>query len=182
MTSSVYRQPSTPRPEAARIDPDNHLLARYPMRRLDAEAIRDAMLAVTGDLDERPGGPYVPTDRNGSGEVVVNESNAGAARRSVYLQQRRTEITSFLEVFDAPSIVTTCTRRMPSTIPLQSLSLMNSEFVTGQAQKLALRLERACKAVAEPSAQIDAHISQAFLLAIGRATRCKRAHRLTTFP
>ena len=55
LTSSVYRQSSTLRPEAARIDPDNRLLAHYPMRRLDAEAIRDAMLAVTGELDDRPG-------------------------------------------------------------------------------------------------------------------------------
>ena len=146
LTSSVYRQSSTPRPEITRIDPDNRLLARYPLRRLDAEAIRDAMLAVAGELDERQGGPYVPTDRNDSGEVVINESAAGATRRSVYLQQRRTQITSLLEVFDAPSIVTTCTRRLPSTIPLQSLSLMNSGFIIARAQKLASRLELECKA------------------------------------
>ena len=169
LTSSVYRQSSTPRPEAARIDPDNRLLARYPLRRLDAEAIRDAMLAVTGELDDRQGGPYVPTDRNDSGEVVVDESAAGATRRSVYLQQRRTEITSLLEVFDAPSIVTTCTRRVPSTIPLQSLSLMNSDFIIARAQKLATRLERECKAALEGQADRDARINQAFLLTIGRA-------------
>ena len=74
VTSSVYRQSSAPRPEATRIDPNNRLLARYPLQRLDAEAIRDAMLAVTEELDERQGGPYVPTDRTGSGEVVVDES------------------------------------------------------------------------------------------------------------
>ena len=117
LNSSVYRQSSVPRSAAAGVDPDNRLLARYPMRRLDAEAIRDAMLAVTGELDDRQGGPYVPTDRSGSGEVVVDESKPGAARRSVYLRQRRTEITSLLEVFDAPSIVTTCTRRFPPQSP-----------------------------------------------------------------
>ena len=83
-------------------------------------------------------------DRTDSGEVVVDESAPGATRRSVYLQQRRTEITSLLEVFDAPSIVTTCTRRFPSTIPLQSLSLMNSNFMIARAQKLAMRLETEC--------------------------------------
>ena len=83
------------------------------------------MLAASGELDDRPGGPYVPTHRTESGEVVVDESTAGATRRSVYLQQHRTQIASLLEVFDAPSIVTTCTRRLPSTIPLQSLSLLN---------------------------------------------------------
>ncbi|HEX3450309.1 MAG TPA: PSD1 and planctomycete cytochrome C domain-containing protein, partial [Isosphaeraceae bacterium] len=128
VTSSVYRQSSAPRPDSASIDPDNRLLSRYSLRRLDAEALRDAILAITGELNDRQGGPYVPTHRDGSGEVVT-ESAEGATRRSVYLQQRRTEITSLLDLFDAPSIVTTCTRRVPSTIPLQSLSLMNSDFM-----------------------------------------------------
>ena len=91
------------------------------------------MLAITEELNERQGGPYVPTDRTGSGEVLVVESTSGATRRSVYLQQRRTAVTSVLEVFDAPSIVTTCTRRLPSTIPLQSLSLLNSDFMLALA-------------------------------------------------
>ncbi len=160
--SSVYRQSSLPRPEAARVDPDNRLLARFPLRRLDAEAIRDAMLSATGELDDRPGGPYIPTHRDESGEVVVDESAAGANRRSVYLQQHRTQIASFLDVFDAPSIVTTCPRRIPSTIPLQSLSLMNSDFVVTRAQKLAKRLEREC------GVEDDARMTRAFLLTIGR--------------
>jgi hypothetical protein len=169
VTSSVYRQSTAARPEAARIDPDNRLLARYPLRRLDAEAIRDAMLAVTGELDERQGGTYVPTQRSDSGEVVVDESAAGAMRRSIYLQQRRTEITSMLEVFDAPLIVTTCTRRVPSTIPLQSLSLMNSDFVIARAQGLAKRLECECKGSARSVAlPRDDRINRAFLLTIGR--------------
>ena len=144
LTSSVYRPSSAPLPDTVRVDADNRQLARYPLRRLDAEAIRDGMLAATGELDDRLGGPYIPVGRTSSGEVVVNESAAGATRRSVYLQQHRTEITSLLEVFDAPSIVTTCTRRLPSTIPLQSLSLMNSDFVVARARKLAARLEREC--------------------------------------
>jgi Protein of unknown function (DUF1553)/Protein of unknown function (DUF1549)/Planctomycete cytochrome C len=168
VTSSVYRQSSVPCPEASRIDPDNRLLARYPMHRLDAEAIRDAMLTVTGELDHRQGGLYVPTDLINSGEVVINESAAGAARRSVYLQQRRTQIASFLEVFDAPSIVTTCTRRLPSTIPLQSLSLMNSGFAVTRAQKLALRLEFQCERSDQGQTNGDTRIDQAFLIIIGR--------------
>ena len=91
--------------------------------------------------------PIAPT----SGDVVVAEKAAGATRRSVYLQQRRTQTDSLLEVFDAPSIVTTCTRRSPSTIPLQSLSLLNSSFVIGPGaearraarQRLSLRHGRA---------------------------------------
>jgi Protein of unknown function (DUF1553)/Protein of unknown function (DUF1549)/Planctomycete cytochrome C len=168
LASTVYRQSSLPHPEAARVDPDNRLLARFPLRRLDAEAIRDAMLTVTGELDDRPGGPYVPTNRNESGEVVIDESAPGANRRSVYLQQHRTEIDSFLDVFDAPSIVTTCTRRLPSTIPLQSLSLMNSDFVVTRAQKLAKRLERECPCGVGEQAGSDARMIRAFLLTIGR--------------
>jgi len=169
VTSSVYRQSSTPQLKATRVDPDNRLLARFPLRRLDAEAIRDAMLAVSGELDDRQGGPYVPTRRTESGEVVADESSAGATRRSVYLQQRRTQTASLLDVFDAPSIVTTCTRRLPSTIPLQSLSLLNAGFVVARAQKLAERLERDCNCIAAGEAGDDARIIRAFLLTTGRA-------------
>ena len=168
VTSSVYRQSSSPRLDAARIDPDNHLLSHYPLRRLDAEAMRDAILAITGELADRQGGPYVETHRDDSGEVVVSDSAAGPTRRSVYLQQRRTEITSLLELFDAPSIVTTCTRRVPSTIPLQSLSLMNSDFMVTQAGKLASRLEHECKPCLDDGANQNYYIERAFLLALGR--------------
>ncbi len=162
--STVYRQSGAARPEAARVDPDNRLLSRYPLRRLDAESIRDAMLAASGELDERPGGPYVPTGRTGSGEVVVDPATPGAARRSVYLQQRRTQVASLLEVFDAPSIVTTCTRRQPSTVPLQSLSLLNSDFITARAAALDGRLGREC----DHCSQDDDRIDRAFLLVAGR--------------
>jgi hypothetical protein len=169
LTSSVYRQSSSPRAKAERVDPDNHLLARFPLRRLDAEAIRDAMLAASGELDERQGGRYVPTQRTASGEVVADESTSGATRRSVYLQQRRTQTTSMLDVFDAPSIVTTCTRRLPSTIPLQSLSLLNAGFVVARAQKLAKRIERDRECTAPSQLDADVRITRAFLLTAGRA-------------
>jgi hypothetical protein len=74
----------------------------------------------------------------------------------MYLQQRRTQIASLLDVFDAPSIVTTCTRRLPSTIALQSLSLLNSDFVVARARTLAERLERECCSSGEPPARVVA--------------------------
>jgi hypothetical protein len=168
LTSSVFRQSSEVRPEAARIDPDNRLLAWFPVRRLDAEAIRDAMGAASGELDDRPGGPYVPTERNDSGEVIVAESTAGANRRSVYLQQHRTATVSLLEVFDAPAIDTTCPRRFPSTIPLQSLSLLNSDFVVARARRLAQRVEADCRSGSGGEPDGDAIIKRAFLLTAGR--------------
>jgi hypothetical protein len=169
LCSSVFRQSSSRDQRASERDPDNRLLARFPLRRLDAEAIRDAMLAASGELDDRQGGPYVPTDRTSSGDVVVAEGSPGATRRSIYLQQRRTQINSLLEVFDAPSLVTTCTRRSPSTIPLQSLSLLNSDFVTTRARKLAARLDRDCAGEAARRGEDEPRIVRAFQLTVNRA-------------
>ena len=83
----------------------------------------------------------------------------------MYLQQHRTQLASLLEIFDAPSIVTTCTRRQPSTVPLQSLSLLNSDFVAARAARLVERLGPEC----DHCSQDDARIERAFLLVIGRA-------------
>jgi hypothetical protein len=140
LRSSVYRQSSDFQEVAFNTDPDDRLLWRYPLRRLDAESLRDSMLAVSGELDRQFGGPYVPTKRNGDGEVIVDESSAGAMRRSLYVQQRRTQVHSLLGVFDTPSIVFNCTERTASTIPLQSLCLLNSEFTLCRARKFAERL------------------------------------------
>jgi hypothetical protein len=120
------------------------------------------MLAVSGELDDRSGGPYVPTQRNAEGEVVVDEEADGAHRRSLYLQSRRTQVLSLLDVFDAPSIVTTCTKRNVTTMPLQSLSQLNSGFVAARARGLADRLRREC------GSDDVQRVERAFLLAAGR--------------
>lgn len=162
MNSAAYRQSSTPPLAVNSIDPENRLLSHFPLRRLDAEAIRDAMLAVTGELDDRAGGPYIPAKQAGNGEVLVDEMADGAHRRSVYLQQRRTAVVGMLQVFDAPSIVTNCTRRNTTTITLQSLSLLNSEFVVARAKAFARRLDR------EAGSGTGDRVTLAFLLAVGR--------------
>lgn len=162
--SAAYRQTSrcSEGSRSRQMDPDGRLLSRFPLRRLDAEAVRDAMLAVSGSLDRQTGGRYVPSDRRENGEVVVDESHPGAHRRSLYLQQRRTQVVSFLEVFDAPSIVTTCPRRSSATIPLQSLSLLNSAFATARARDFAKVLEL------EAGTDNDARLERAFLLSTSR--------------
>jgi hypothetical protein len=160
LTSSVYRQTSTPRPDLDAIDPDNRLLARYPLRRLDAEAVREAMLSVSGELDPKAGGPFVPSKRTPEGVVEVAESAAGAKRRSIYLQQRRTQVVTFLQLFDAPAIVSTCGKRSPSTVPLQSLALLNSEFARLRARAFATRLLR--------EAEADVRLMLAFRISCGR--------------
>jgi hypothetical protein len=162
LTSAVYRQASTPRPELDATDPDNRLLARFPLRRLDAEAVRDALLAVSGELDPRAGGPFVPSKPTPEGVIEVPENANGSHRRSVYLQQRRTQVVTFLQLFDAPSIVTTCGSRTPSTVPLQSLALLNSEFVRARARGLAKRL------AAEAGDDAPKRLALAFRLTTGR--------------
>lgn len=159
--SAAYRQIGREDTEARRRDPDNRLLWSFPIQRLDAEAIRDALLAVSGDLDPKIGGPAAPTKRSEAGEVVAADPNGSGRRRSIYLQQRRTQMVSFLNVFDAPSIVFNSVQRPVSTMPLQSLALLNSEFVLDRARNLAARLEKSTPDEA-------ARIRLAYLTAWGR--------------
>ena len=151
MTSAVYQQssrrsgnPSSERAVAE--DADNRLLWRMPLRRLEAEALRDSILAVAGRLDLTVGGPAVGLTARPDGLQVVSdaESANGAAndaggRRSVYLLARRTWPLTFLTAFDFPIIDTACSRRVSSATPLQSLTVMNSEFVTENARETANR-------------------------------------------
>jgi hypothetical protein len=95
------------------------------------------MLAASGELVEALYGEPAATERDGSGEVVVSERGDGALRRSIYLEQRRTEVLSMLQVFDAPSIVFHSVRRPTSAMPLQSLALLNSAFAVGRAEAMA---------------------------------------------
>ena len=142
VNSAAYRQGSADDKTARQRDPDDRLLWRFPVRRLDAEAIRDALLAASGDLDLAIGGPLVSTRRTDSGEVDAADGNAGGRRRSLYLQQKRTQVVSLLAVFDAPTIVFNSVQRPTSTMPLQALALLNSEFAIERAKRFAARLER----------------------------------------
>lgn len=108
--------------------------------RLDAEALRDAMLAVSGELDRKVGGPYVPIRVEGDGQITVDEKKTGAHRRSLYLQQRRTQPPAMLQVFDGPAHNPVCVQRVQSTVALQSLALLNSEFVRLRSKAFARRL------------------------------------------
>ncbi len=111
-----------------------------PLRRLDAEVLRDRMLATSGVLDPALFGPPVAVEDDGAGQVIVKN---GVPRRSIYLQVLRTKPVSFLTAFDAPVMETNCDRRLLSTVATQSLMMMNSELVLRQAAALADRLARA---------------------------------------
>ncbi len=141
LNSATYRRSAQLQEESYQADQNNRLLWRFASRRLDAEAIRDQMLSVSGELDMSLGGPYIPTSRLETGEVVAAEDTAGSHRRTLFLNQKRTQVVSFLSVFDSPSIVFNSVRRNTSTMSLQSLSLLNSDFAVRRARAAATLLQ-----------------------------------------
>ncbi len=147
VTSSVYRQASSSgNNEAARIDPDNLLLWRMRLRRLDSECVRDALLTVSGKLDRSAGGPPVPVEGGPDGRFVVKVQGLPTPtsqwRRSVYLLARRNYHPTILNVFDQPLLNSNCTARAPSAVVLQPLTMLNDDFVLEQAKHLAERVQR----------------------------------------
>ncbi|MSQ97571.1 MAG: DUF1553 domain-containing protein [Gemmataceae bacterium] len=175
LRSAVYRQSSAPREDLNKIDPDNPLLGRFPLRRLDAEAVRDALLSAAGELDTRAGGSYIPSRRTKEGTVEIPENHEGAKRRSVYLQQRRTQVVTLLQLFDAPSIVSNCSMRTTSTVPLQSLALLNSKFVRDRAKSLEQRLTK------EAGAETATRLNLTFRLACGRPPNAEETAAVERF-
>ena len=127
MTSTAYRQSSVFDAEAHGADPDNVLLSRFPMQRIDAEALRDSILKVVGRLDSRPFGPPNEVDVKPDGEVVSKGTRAGF-RRSIYLLQRRSTPLTFLETFDMPPLKPNSLKRPNSMVASQALQLMNSDM------------------------------------------------------
>lgn len=177
MLSTVYRQDSVPdRPGGLRgsvppagdpqkLDPDNNLLWRMRLRRLDAEALRDAVLAMSGQLDPTLGGPPTPLVYHAA-TGLVTEAEPGASapgrRRSLYLLNRRIYNPTLLAVFDKPTVTSGVCRRGSSATVLQSLALMNDTFLTGQASAFAGRI------LATTGESPGARITLAFRLALGR--------------
>ncbi len=139
VTSATYRQASAPNAEALKIDPENKYLWRMSPRRMEAETIRDMVLAVAGTLDTTMFGEPVSAKTKPSGEVVPQGEEC-RGRRSVYQLVRRSAMQSFLNAFDAPVMEINCTRRVVSTSATQALALMNSDFITAQAGRFAARV------------------------------------------
>jgi hypothetical protein len=146
-------------------DPDGRLLSAIPP--LDAEAIRDS-IQCSDDLDRSLYGPYVATTRQ---EVTAREF-PGARRRSIYLNHRRTQVVSLLAVFDSPSIVFNSISRPRSTMPLQALSLLNSDFAVNRARSLADDL------FATQPASEEGRVESSYLRILGRRSRTNRRDRV----
>jgi len=127
MTSAVYMQTSDHDPARAAVDPENQWLWRMTPQRLEAEVIRDAMLAVSGELDPTPFGPG-----------TLDES---MQRRSIYFMIKRSQLIPMMQVFDAPEPLVGVAARPSTTIAPQALIFLNSPHVRGYAQSFAQRLQ-----------------------------------------
>ena len=155
LLSNTYRQASeNPQFTKNTEDPDNRLLWRFNRQRLEAEAIRDSILAVSGRLNREHGGPSVfpplPADladfarygRSGGLMWEPNEKDEDARRRSVYIFQRRSLPLPMMASFDAVAFSESCDRRNVTTTPLQALAMMNGDLLHEEASYLAKRVER----------------------------------------
>ncbi len=167
--SDTYRQKGFGRKEAAEaaatLDADNRLLWRFPTRRLEAEAIRDSLLAVSGRLNPAMfGRGYDLFDKRGglSGFKPVETFTPVNERRMIYAHKVRRESEAVFGAFDCPDAGQSTARRVQSTTPIQALNLFNSRFTLAQAEALAARLQR--EVGADPKRQIG----RAYQLALGR--------------
>jgi hypothetical protein len=144
LASSTYRMSSSSDAAADTTDPQNKLLHRMPVRRLEAEAIRDAILAVSGGLDRAMYGPgvlpHLTPFMEGRGRPALSGPLDGAGRRTLYINVRRNFLNPMLLAFDYPIPFSTIGRRSVSNVPAQALSLMNSPFVVEQSRRWAERI------------------------------------------
>lgn len=155
LNSNTYRQASLYREAAAKIDPENKQLWRFPRQRLEGEIIRDAALAVSGLLNPEMGGPSVfpPIPPGMKANWETTQDSAERNRRSLYVFIRRNTRYPMFETFDLPDTHESCPRRDITTSPLQALTMLNSEVVLEWARAFAGRL--LFSAGLDPAAQID---------------------------
>jgi hypothetical protein len=170
LLSSTYQQASEIRAGAMAADPLNRLYWRMPLRRLEAEAIRDSLLDVAGTLNRQRGGPpvYPPIDPSLRADTFKGPNwqdgvdDPTTWRRSVYVKVKRSLILPELDVFDCPEITYTVAQRNVTTTPMQALTLLNDPLILRQCALFAQRLKRECGN--DSRRQID----RAFQLAVCR--------------
>jgi hypothetical protein len=184
LLSRTYRMASVAEGPGLREDTENRLLWHFPRRRLEGEAVRDALLACAGTLNRKAFGPAVvpPLQREELAGLFdtktkwpVTKDAAEHTRRSVYLLVRRTFTYPLFAAFDPPEVMTSCARRLQTTVPTQALTLLNSPLARAQAEAFARRLLRECGD--EPGRLID----RAWRLAFGRGATAAEAERARAF-
>ncbi|MCA9177104.1 MAG: DUF1549 domain-containing protein [Planctomycetales bacterium] len=155
--STAYRQTSRTLPHEA--DPENRWYGRMPLRRLDAESVRDSMLLAADTLNREAGGPPVPVMADLVGQFVIGKENLNAGRpgavlpmhgqefrRSVYIESRRSRPLAVLDTFDLPAMTPNCSARDSSTVAPQSLLMMNSDVVLDVSRQFAASVRSAAGA------------------------------------
>lgn len=171
VNSAAYRQGAAPAGDYTAIDPENRLLWRRRPQRLEAEAIRDAMLAVAGTLNDKMFGPGVKAPIMGEAMQARNvkdpyprdvKDTPETRRRSVYLFHKRVVQYPLMQAFDAPDAQVSCGRRVNTTVAPQALALLNDPFVRRRAEELSERLAK------ETGDDVDAQIRRAFELGLWR--------------
>jgi len=178
LMSSAYRQSSDRKADLNEIDPDNQLIGRMAVRRLDAESIRDSVLVMSEKINGELYGTPVPVMEDGVGQIIVGKENKDGEgkpgktvalngqeyRRSLYIQARRSRPLAVLQSFDRPDMTeTNCTERTSSTVAPQSLMLMNSKFIIDFSAHIAKRLQR------DHANDLTAQIELAWRLIYGRS-------------
>lgn len=167
MASSTYQQSSRYREVAAKSDPENRLLWRYPRQRLEGETIRDSALEVAGLLNAKMGGPSVfpelPQGMSVAGGWSVTKDESERNRRSIYVFVRRNTRYPIFETFDMPDTHETCSRRMVTTSPIQALTLLNNKLTLEWAESFAGRV------IEVAGTDLDREIETAYRLAFSRS-------------
>jgi hypothetical protein len=166
MLSETFQRASTINELNAEVDPQNIYLSSFPIKRLEAESIRDGILKVAGSLNDTMYGPSIPVHltefMNGRGKPSVSGPIDSEGRRSLYVSIKRNFLSPMMLTFDRPIPFSTFGKRNTTNVPAQSLFLMNDPFVHEQAEKLALK-------VAESELEsVDEKIEHLFLSAYGR--------------
>jgi hypothetical protein len=166
LLSKTFRQSSAHHPKAAAVDSESRLLWRFPPRRMEAEAIRDSILAITGKLNPAMGGPGFDLFESNDNYVKVYKTkrafDENDFRRMVYQSKPRMALDDFFGAFDCPDAGQPAPKRTNSTTPLQALNLLNDPFALQQAEFFAERIR------SDVGATPDAQAQRAFRLAFGR--------------
>ncbi len=180
LSSTVFRQQSQISEShltALSVDPENKLLWRMNLRRLEAEIVRDAVLAASGKLDRTPGGEpvMITTPVDGMSQVKAEPTPSSHWRRTVYIFTRRTYPLRFLETLDFPIMAVNCTNRVNSATVLQSFAFLNGPFVIEHAEHLATRIGPL------PENQPTAEIRQAYLNTLSRSPTSDETEKCRKF-
>jgi hypothetical protein len=181
VTSAVYRQSSRHDETAARMDADNRFLWRMNRLRLDAESLRDAVLAVSGQLDRHMGGPgYEPFRFKDDHSPIYDHDDLkkmldpATYRRTIYRFTVRSVPNPFLDCMDCPDPSLHTPVRNTTLTALQALALLNDPFMVRQARHFAQRLETM-------SADVEMQVEQAYLLAFGRPPTAEEKSAVTAY-